>query len=119
MVFIKGQEATTLYFNFLSAAEMASPQDHVKRKAVETTGSVTPTDSVYLHERRDVESGASKNEFGELDEKYAQFHEIGLSPQNSSLEGASEDLTKSQKRSLLYAKYKIFFHVFLWLLFTG
>jgi hypothetical protein len=97
---------------------MASPQDHVKRKAVEATGSVMHTDSVYPHERRDVESGASKNEFGGLDEKYAQFHEIGLSPQNSSLEGASEDL-KDQKRSLLYAKYKIFFHVFLWLLFTG
>jgi len=98
---------------------MASPQDHVKRKAIETSATVTPTDSVYPHERRDVESGTSKNGFGGLDEKYAQFHEIGLSPQDSSLEGASEDLTKSQKRSLFYAKYMIFFHVFLWLLFTG
>src|ERR1700722_19366417 len=98
---------------------MASPQDHVKRKAVEISASVTPTDSVYPHERRDVESGTSKNGLGGLDEKYTQFHEISLSPQNSSLEGASEDLTKSQKRSLFYAKYKIFFHIFLWLLFTG
>jgi hypothetical protein len=98
---------------------MASLHGRVKRKAVDTSGSVTPTDSAYPHERSDVESAASKNGFGGPDEKYSQFHEISLSPQSSSLEGASEDRTENKKLSRLYAKYKIFFHAFLWLLFTG
>jgi hypothetical protein len=98
---------------------MASPPYHVKHEAVDGSGSLTPTDSIYPHERRDVESGTSNSGSSGLGEKYSQFHEISLSPQNSSLEGVSEDLTKGQKRSLFYAKYKIFFHAFLWLLFTG
>jgi hypothetical protein len=98
---------------------MASPQDPVKRKAVDTSGPVTPTDSASPHERCDVESGISRSVFDGLDEKYSQFHEVSLSPQSSGLEGTSEDSTKNQKISLLWAKYKIFFHGFLWLLFTA
>jgi hypothetical protein len=96
---------------------MATPQNHVECKAVEVSASDIPTGPVYPHETRDVESGITKNGFGGLDEK-AQFHEISLSPQDSSLEDPTE-LVEGQKRSLSYAKYKIFFHAFLWLLFTG
>jgi len=98
---------------------MASPHDRVRRKAVENSGSVTPTDSAYPHERSDVENGTSRNGIGGLDEKYSRFHEISLSPQNSNLEGMTEELPKAGKLSLFFAKYKIFFHAFLWLLFTG
>jgi hypothetical protein len=98
---------------------MVSPHESVRRKAVNNGGSVTPTDSAYPHERCDVESGTSRNGIGGLDEKYSQFREISLSPQNSNLEGTAEELPKTGKLSLFFAKYKIFFHAFLWLLFTG
>jgi hypothetical protein len=81
---------------------MALPRDH---DGLEMSGSVTPT-----------------SHFGVVDEKHSRMHEIGLSPQNterSLLEDSTEELTTGQKRSLLWAKYKIFFHLFLWLLFTG
>jgi hypothetical protein len=98
---------------------MVSPHESVRRKAVNNGGSVTPTDSAYPHERSDVESGTSGNGIGGPDEKYSQFHEVSLSPQNSNPEGMTEELPKAGKLSLLFAKYKIFFHAFLWLLFTG
>lgn len=98
---------------------MASQQDRVKRKAVDTCGSVIPTDSAYPLESSDVESATSKNGFDGPDEKYSQFREMSLSPGSSNPEGTGEDLTKNQKLSLLCAKYKIFFHAVLWLLFTG
>jgi hypothetical protein len=68
------------------------------------------------------ESLTPKSEFGGVDEKHPKIHETGLSPQsteNSGTEGSTEDLTAGQKRSLSFAKYMIFIHIFLWLLFTG
>jgi hypothetical protein len=88
--------------------------------AVDRSSSVSLTDVVYPHERRDIQNGDSK-EFTSTDEK----HETGddeMSPEytrGSEGEGSNQVLSSKQRRRMLYSKYKWVLHLAIWVVWTG
>jgi hypothetical protein len=93
----------------MSVVDMTVPQDHIRTEG----RSLTPDDL----EGRDAE----KNGFNGTDEKYigGRIHEMGLTLEYSASQGLDETIETRERSSLLFAKYKIFLHAFIWMVMTG
>jgi hypothetical protein len=92
---------------------MGAPQDRIRTES----RSLTPDDL----DSKDIEAYASRNEFDGVDEKRIEGHvrETGLTPEYSASQGLVEELTLQQQASLLFSKYIIVFHAFIWMVMTG
>ena len=91
--------------------EVNPQQAHVHNNPLYPHEKITPAAS--------IDNGASK-ESDEKDIKYGervQEKEIGLEPTPSSIEGGSDEVVSRERRFL--EKYKIYLHLFIWLVMTG
>lgn len=80
-------------------------------------------DPIYPHEKitpiESIDNSASK-ESEEKDMKYTeqvQEKEISLQTTHSSMEGSSDEIVSRERR--IFEKYKVFVHLFIWLVMTG